>query len=185
MERVVTESRAPLASFAGPLSDSYWAEPDRFLAGPCPASEERDELRRLVRLLLGAGIRTVIDLRTPAELPSVRVLFEKLAPDDAPVSWIAFPILDGAAPTAPQLELVLDLVDASLARECPVYVHCAGGRGRTGTVVACWWIRHGVFEPEAALAELMRRRIGQPHGERPSPETGPQYRLVRSWTLGR
>jgi hypothetical protein len=171
--------------YEGPLVESYWADPGRLLAGPCPWGDDREDLRKQVRALLGVGVRTVIDLRTPAEPQGIRVLLEKLSSDEDPAVWFGAPILDGGAPSAGQLALLLDTIDASLARSKPVYVHCAGGRGRTGTVIACWWIRHGVFEAEGALAELMRRRAGHPHGHMPSPETGPQYRLVRSWARGR
>ncbi|MCB9598318.1 MAG: dual specificity protein phosphatase family protein [Sandaracinaceae bacterium] len=167
----------------GPLPDAYWADPKRLLAGPHPLNHvsERAAQRARLRALLDAGIRTVIDLRTPVEPPSIRSLLDKLSEE---ATWVGVPILDGAAPTHPQLVTILDVIDASLARDRPVYVHCHGGLGRTGTVVACWWIRHGLFSPEDALVELGVRRRGQPHGERPSPETAPQLRLVRSWTAG-
>lgn len=168
-----------------PLPDSYWAEPGRLLAGPIPTSEDRAALRAQVARLLELGVRTVVDLRTPSEPPSIRVLLDKLATDTIDPIWIGVPILDGGAPSVAQMQTLLDVIDGSLARDRPVYVHCQGGRGRTGTVVACWWIRHGRYDVEAALAELMRRRAGQPNGARPSPETGPQLRLVRSWTRGR
>lgn len=159
------------------LPDSYWAVPQRLLAGPLPGARDRES----VRALLDAGVRCVIDLRTPAEPPGCRVLLEKLCEDAV---WIGFPILDGGAPSAPSMQAILDAIDASLARDRPVYVHCQGGRGRTGTVVACYWIRHGLYDPEASLAELTIRRRGQPNGDRPSPETGGQLRLVRSWAKG-
>lgn len=166
-----------------PIADSYWVDPGRFLAGPLPAHEDRAVLRQRVSLLLDLGIRTVIDLRTPVEPPSIRALLDKLAGELDPV-WFGAPILNGAAPTSAQMQAILDLIDASLARGRGVYVHCQGGLGRTGAVVACWWVRHGRHDPESALAELMRCRVGQPHGDRPSPETPPQYRLVRSWRPG-
>ena len=56
-------------SAAGPLPDSYWAG-ERLLAGPLPQGPDRPALRAAVRALLGAGVSTVIDLRTPAEPPS-------------------------------------------------------------------------------------------------------------------
>ncbi len=167
-----------------PIPNSYWAEEGRLLAGPLPVAEDREGLRVQVRALLDAGIRTIVDLRTPAEPPGVRALLEKLATAEQQVAWIGVPILNGDAPSPALLELVLDTIDASLARGRAVYVHCAGGRGRTGTVVACWWIRHGLFDAESALAELVKHRaaIGD---AKPSPETGVQYRLVRSWARGR
>lgn len=167
-----------------PIPDSYWADPGRLLAGPLP-SGERAATRAQVTLLLELGIRTVIDLRTPVEPPSIRALLDKLATDALDPMWIGCPILDGGAPSAAGMQTILDIIDGSIARGRGVYVHCQGGRGRTGTVVACWWIRHGRFDPEGALEELGRRRVGQPNGARPSPETGPQLRLVRSWTRDR
>jgi hypothetical protein len=170
---------------AHPIPDSYWADPGRLLAGPLPSHADRAVLRQRVSLLLELGVRTVIDLRTPNEPPSIRALLDKLAVGELDPVWLGVPILDGAAPTVAQMQSILDAIDASLARGRAVYVHCQGGLGRTGTVVACWWIRHGKHDPEGALAELLRCRLGQPHGERPSPETPPQYRLVRSWARGR
>lgn len=165
---------------AVPIPDSYWADP-RILAGPLPVGIDREALRARVRGLLDAGVRTVIDLRAAGEPPGIQVLLDKLARSDEPVAWVGLPILNGAAPAEPLLELILDTIDASLARSRPVYLHCAGGRGRTGTVVACWWVRHGLYEPEAALHELARRRADQPNGHMPSPESPAQWRMVRGW----
>jgi hypothetical protein len=167
-----------------PIPNSYWAEPHRFLAGPLPTHPERQALRAMITALFDAGIRTVIDLRTPAEPPSVRAFLDKLAPVGVDPVWIGAPVGNGYAPNIAQMQAALDAIDASLARDRPVYVHCAGGLGRTGNIVACWWIRHGRYDPEGALAALTARRAGQPNADRPSPETGAQFRLVRGWKPG-
>ena len=167
----------------GPIDDAYWAA-DGVLAGPHPTARaaDRDEARATVRALLDAGVRTVIDLRTPMEPPSIRALLDKLASDDA--VFIGIPVLDGAAPTPAQMVAILDAIDAARGRGRGVYFHCQGGRGRTGTVAACFWVRHGHFDADGALAELCRRRAGLLHGAHPSPETAPQLSLVRSWRRG-
>lgn len=164
------------------FDDVYWAEPGQLLAGPYPFLGVTEREQRRVRTLLRAGVRTVIDLRTPSEPPSVRVLLSKLDDDAA---WIGMPILDGTAPSEATLVTILDAIDASLSRGRLVYVHCQGGRGRTGTIVACWWIRHGRYDVQGALAALTERRVGLAHGRWPSPETAQQLRLVRSWEAGR
>ena len=173
-----------MVSYAGPLEDSYWAGP-HLLAGPLPTAPERSEARARIRGLLGAGVRTVLDLRTPMEPPSARSLLDKLSDPADPCVWLGAPILDGAAPDPALLVTILDLIDASIARERTVYVHCQGGLGRTGTVVACWWIRHGAQDAEGALKALTVRRRGLASAQRPSPETGAQLRLVRSWSAQR
>lgn len=171
--------------FAGPLPDSYWVEDGKLLAGPLPCGADKAAQRANMRALLDAGVRTVIDLRTPMESPGIRVLFGKQATDLEEVCWIGIPILNGAAPTIGELVTILDTIDAAIARRRPVYVHCQGGLGRTGTVAAAWWIRHGRFDLEGALAELAARRVGQPNAAKMSPETAPQLRLLAAWTVGR
>jgi hypothetical protein len=168
-----------------PIDGSYWALSGELLAGPDPGIGERDAQRRSVDALWGAGIRTIVDLTTPAETGGVRVLWEKRAPDDAGWAWIGMPILDGGVPSPAGMQLVLDTIDASLARERPVYVHCRGGLGRTGTVVGCWWIRHGLVQGEAVFDQLAHRRRGQSNSAFGSPETAPQFRMIRAWTAGR
>jgi hypothetical protein len=168
-----------------PTTTSYWARPGTLLAGPVPTGADREALRVQVRALLGAGIRTIVDLRTSAEGPDIRALLGKLASDADEVAWVGVPILNGDAPSPALLELALDTIDASIARGRGVYVHCAGGRGRTGTIVACWWIRHGIAEPEAAIDALLAARRDLPDAKLPSPETASQVRLVRSWRAGR
>ena len=172
------------SGYAGPIDDSYWAASAKLIIGMYPfrGAEDRATERQRIRALLDAGVRTVIDFRTPAEPPSVRSLLRKLGDDD--VAWLGIPIQDGEAPNRAELITILDAIDSAIARGRVVYAHCMGGRGRAGTVAACWWIRHGVFDSEGALEALMERRLGQPHGEHPSPETAPQLRLVRAWQAG-
>ncbi|MGH1348469.1 MAG: protein-tyrosine phosphatase family protein [Nannocystales bacterium] len=167
-----------------PIASSYWAEPGKLLAGPHPGVGDRATQRATLRALADAGIRTVIDLTTPRELPGVRVLWEKLAPNAEEWAWVGSPVLDGGIPSRAGMQLVLDTIDASCGRGRPVYVHCMGGLGRAGTVVACWWIRHGLVEGEAVFDALTRRRVGQPNAHSISPETGPQFRFIRAWAPG-
>jgi protein-tyrosine phosphatase len=61
-------------------------------------------------------------------------------------------------------------------------VHCWGGLGRTGLVVACWLRgRHGYDGPAAlaALAEL--RQQDRLRGHQLAPETEQQRAFVQSW----
>ena len=80
---------------------------------------------------------------------------------------------------------ILDAIDDSLTAGKPTYVHCWGGVGRTGTVIGCWLLRHGLAEPSNVLEVLMRlRKQDQERRQRMSPETAEQQRFVKSWPEG-
>jgi protein-tyrosine phosphatase len=66
----------------------------------------------------------------------------------------------------------------------PVYIHCWGGRGRTGTVVGCWLIRHGIAEEKTVLEKISELRRFDPRAHFPSPEMPGQIRMVLSWKKG-
>jgi protein-tyrosine phosphatase len=63
-------------------------------------------------------------------------------------------------------------------------VSCAGGIGRTGTVVGCYLARHGM-QGEAALEEILQLRQVMPNGGGLSPRREPQRQMVRTWPIGR
>jgi protein-tyrosine phosphatase len=79
---------------------------------------------------------------------------------------------------------ILDDIDAALADDRGVYVHCWGGIGRTGTVVGCWLMRHGldVGDPIRRIEEL-RRDVED--AWMPSPQTAGQRAMVTGWKRGR
>ncbi|MBN1137060.1 MAG: dual specificity protein phosphatase family protein [Anaerolineae bacterium] len=93
------------------------------------------------------------------------------------------PIRDGDTPAAEGMKRILDAIDAAIEQGCAVHVHCWGGIGRTGTVVGCCLVRHGMSGPQA-LAEIARRRAGTPGGHRCSPETDEREQSVLSWPAG-
>jgi protein-tyrosine phosphatase len=68
----------------------------------------------------------------------------------------------------------------SISNNRPVYVHCRGGRGRTGTVVGCYLVRHGLTG-QGALERIKELRRNEPTGHLPSPEAREQVEMVLSW----
>ena len=86
--------------------------------------------------------------------------------------------------TIPHMSRILDDVDDALADGRRVYVHCWGGIGRTGTVVGCWLMRHGLDEgdPIRRIATL-RREVED--AWMPSPQTSAQCAMVTEWKRGR
>ena len=80
-----------------PLPDMYWPGP-RLLAGPAPGHAEREAQKARLRALLDAGIRCVVDLTTPGEIPSYRVALDRLVPAGEEAVYLQVPISNGTAP---------------------------------------------------------------------------------------
>ena len=57
------------------------------------------------------------------------------------------------------MRAILDLIESAIDAGAPVYVHCWGGIGRTGTVVCCWLVERGL-SGEQALVEIALLREG-------------------------
>ena len=64
------------------------------------------------------------------------------------------------------------------------YVHCWGGRGRTGTAVCCWMIRHGIVAPNQAADHLQTLIRHNAQAFYPTPEFETQRDFVRNWIKG-
>jgi hypothetical protein len=176
----MTEPAVPAVPVV-PYDDSYWVIPGKLLAGEYPANRWSDDLTRSkIQSLLIAGVRVFIDLTRPGELPAyLPFLREQSGWLNMPTEYAHFPINDYGIPSREQMTATLDRIDAALAQDKPVYVHCWGGIGRTGTVVACYLIRHGM-DPEQALAHLQTLRRAVPDPRR-SPESDEQWGFVRRW----
>jgi protein-tyrosine phosphatase len=169
-----------------PTSSSYWVVPGLLLAGAYPGHPDPDEHHFRVKSLVSAGVRTVISLMEPEETDHAGdpfVPYTDLARQLCPEAvCVRHPIRDVSVPTKAGMLAILDEKDMHTQARTPVYVHCWGGVGRTGTVVGCWLLRHRLAEPSDVLDVLMRlRQQDKERRHRMSPETGEQQRFVRQW----
>jgi protein-tyrosine phosphatase len=164
------------------LPSCYWVIPGSFLAGEYPASPYFDEhTRSLLRGLLDAGVNLVLDLTEVDELPPYsNVLQEQADWLKVNVEHHRMSIRDFSVPAEQKLREILDFLDDALLKEKVVYVHCYGGIGRTGTVVGCYLVRHGMGG-EQALEEIQRLRQGIDRVWMRSPETDAQREMVLNW----
>lgn len=172
-----------------PHPRSYWVMPGRLLAGAFPAAKDSIASAARLQALFDVGIRCTVNLMEPAERDDDGDLFVDYAPLFAriaaecgqPVACMRFPVPDLGVPEAPAMKRILDAMDASIADGKPVYVHCRGGIGRTGTVVGCFLIHSGEAEPETVIERIHDLRRTDAERHRPSPETKAQVEFVRSW----
>lgn len=160
-----------------PTPESYWVEPGRLLAGKYPGSPDAASTRLRTARLVGVGVSLFVDLTQPGELEPYAYLL------DGQARHVRMPIPDMDVPTPEQMRRTLDVLDRELERGGVAYVHCWGGAGRTGTVVGCWLVRHGLA-PDAALGRIAELRAGSPALWLDSPQTRAQRQLVRNWSPG-
>ena len=177
-----------------PLPRASWVLPGLFLAGSYPGlpglrTEGPAALEPALSALLGAGVRRVVRLVEEREigegedrLPSYDAILRALARERGlGAEILSRPIPDYGVPSCEEMEGILDAIDESLGLGLPLYLHCWGGLGRTGTVVGCWIVRRGLARRGEALVALARLRAGAENASRPSPETAGQEDFVRSW----
>ena len=114
---------------------------EHYYRGSQPDAESFAELKRL-------GIKTVVDLRkdSRAEAPEqVRGLG---------MQYFNIPMKASRAATPEQTEYFLKLVNNSA--NWPVYVHCKGGRHRTGALTAAYRITHDGWTADQAYDEMKK-----------------------------
>lgn len=180
-------------AFTVPFYHSYWIVPGKVLAGYYPGSRNPEEARRKLEALLDCGIRCVINLMEEDEESYVGMRFvqyedllRQLAGErGTKIRYIRTPIEDMNVPSRQAMREILDAIDSAVRDDCPVYVHCLGGRGRTGTVVGCYLARHGLASGQEVFDKIMElRRQTDPSVSQPSPETDRQRSMVQSWRFG-
>jgi hypothetical protein len=175
-----------------PFPRSYWVEPGRFLAGCYPGSVDAQDAERKLSGLLDAGVRCVINLMEPEEtdhhgnpFASYDETLRRLAADrGVEVDMVRIPVPDQCVPTRDVMRDILNAIDRAIGNGQPVFVHCWGGKGRTGTVVGCWLARRGIANGDDALRRIQYLRRHDPTAQEPSPENSVQRRMVRSWRHG-
>ncbi|GAP12373.1 predicted protein-tyrosine phosphatase [Longilinea arvoryzae] len=163
------------------IPNSYWVLPGRLLAGPCPGTDEH------LAALAAAGVTCILNLQFPDEVNHAGEPFRdytvpyQARMDGRDALFLRFPVPDYSIPTRAGMTAILNALDAALAEGRTVYVHCWGGKGRTGSVVGCWLARHGLAQGPAALEKVRTLRSGLQGN---SPESPVQFDLVRSWQAG-
>ena len=103
--------------------------------------------------LAAMGVRTVINLTSQDAKANERALVES-----AGMRYVHIPMTTHEPPTFERVEEFLGIVNDP-ARQ-PVYVHCVGGRHRTGVMSAVYRMTHDGWTAEQAFEEMKRYKFG-------------------------
>lgn len=170
---------------ATPFPNSYWVIAGKLLAGEYPGSKYfEDETRHKLHRLIEVGVNLFIDLTSPEDINSyLPILEEEAGWLDEEIEYRRFQIPDFSIPAEEEMMCILDTIDAALDAGKMVYVHCWAGIGRTGTVIGCYLVQHGM-SGEAALERIAELRDGIPISWTRSPESSAQWTMVTNWQVG-
>jgi hypothetical protein len=166
-----------------PPIETYWVVPGKLLAGEYPGTRLIYDplLLRKLGYLFERKITYFLDLTEPGALAPYReTLFQEAGRLGHTVEYHRFPIPDLGVPTRAQMRGLLDMLETALEAGQAAYVHCWSGIGRTGTLVGCFLVRHGLTG-EQALARLVELRSGLSDAWRRSPESDEQWQMVLEW----
>ncbi len=171
-----------------PFNRCYWVEEGRFLAGCYPGAEDSDEADVKLAGLVNAHIGNVVNLMEPDEVswggkpfrPYEDRIVELGMTASLDVTCLRLPIRDTDIPTREEMQKILDAIDEGISRGNGVYVHCWGGKGRTGTVVGCHLIQHGLATPEN-FVDVIRKLRGPDAKTGSSPENQRQIQFVQDF----
>jgi protein-tyrosine phosphatase len=103
--------------------------------------------------LAAVGVKTVINLTSSDADANERTFVE-----GAGMKYFQIPMTTREQPKTAELTEFLSIVNDPANQ--PVYVHCVGGRHRTGVMTAAYRMTHDGWSSDQAFAEMKRYRFG-------------------------
>ncbi len=112
---------------------------DRFYRGAQPEEDQYEQLAAL-------GVKTILDLRDDPKS------YAKTMAEKAGLRYINLPLSDTRYPTEANVKKFIEY--ANTEQNWPIFVHCAGGRHRTGAMLAVYRMTFEGWDINRAYAEM-------------------------------
>ena len=128
-----------VSSFPGIKIKNFGQMDERFYRGARPKEDDYQALAAL-------GIQTVIDLTDNSRE------YEQPAVEAAGLRYVNIPMVDKSYPSIDQVNEFLKVIDDPATGK--FFLHCAGGRHRTGVLGAVYRFNHDGWNLEQVLAEM-------------------------------
>lgn len=103
--------------------------------------------------LASLGVKTLINLTSEDASPDEKAMAEKTG-----LGYFQIPMTTHAVPTVAQLAEFMKIVNDPAKQ--PVYVHCVGGRHRTGVMTAAYRMSHDGWTADRAFKEMKQYKFG-------------------------
>lgn len=140
----------PAGAQAGDISsirvDNFGRVNAHYYRGAQPAGRDYTDLAAL-------GVKTIINLTSDdaqADEPNLAAA--------AGMRYVQIPMSTRTPPTSTQLAQFLGIVSDPASQ--PVYVHCVGGRHRTGVMTAAYRMTQEAWTSDRAFQEMKRYKFG-------------------------
>ena len=143
------KSKSSNSAFSNIKIKNFGQMDDRFYRGARPKQED-------FKALAALGVKTIIDLTDNSRDK------EQPAAEAAGLRYINIPMVDKSYPTMDQMNQFLKVVnDPSTGK---FFVHCAGGRHRTGVVGAVYRFNHDHWNLDQVMNEMNQYEFGSGMG---------------------
>jgi len=139
-------SNAPAVTGATVRIDNFGRIDAHYYRGSQPEGRDYTDLAAI-------GVKTIINLTSDDAQPNEKALTEQ-----AGMSYVQIPMTMHRAPTEAQLAEFFHVVDDP-ARQ-PVFVHCVGGKHRTGVMTAAYRIAEDHWTADQAFKEMKDYHFG-------------------------
>lgn len=158
-----------------PLHQSFHVDWNIY-AGEYPGDKYGKKAEEKIEQMTHFGVRHYIDLTEEGELRPYSQLLPK------GTTYTRFPIRDCDVPSSiDDVErLIRHIQKLSKRNDGYVYIHCWGGVGRTGTIVACYFAENNSFEK---AMQLLRKQFSEmpKSSHRTTPDTNEQINFVKKY----